>query len=171
MLHPGYLFDCLLELPVMNNVLTNETCPCGSGKAYAACCGPVHDGSPAPTAEALMRSRYSAFALGNSAYLLKSWHSRTRPSRLDLSDGVVWTGLTVGRSESGGADDKTGLVEFIASYRGPEGEGQVREISRFQREGGWWVYRDAQPGTGMAPSRNAPCPCGSGKKYKRCCGS
>ena len=149
---------------------TLNTCPCGSGKAYADCCGPLHDGTPAPTAEALMRSRYCAFVLGNAPYLLSSWHSRTRPASLDLSDDVAWIGLEIIRTAEGGSDDDTGIVEFIAHYRSSEGEGQMHEVSRFRREGGRWVYRDAVPGTGSKPSRNAPCPCGSGKKYKRCCG-
>jgi SEC-C motif-containing protein len=155
----------------MDNVLNDRSCPCCSGLPYAECCGPLHAGLPAQTAAALMRSRYSAFVLKDVAYLLRSWDRRTRPAALDLSDDVQWIKLTILHAEGGSPDEDTGSVEFIARYRSALGEGEMREISRFRRKAGRWVYCGAQPGNTRAPSRNTPCPCGSGKKYKRCCGA
>ena len=116
-------------------------CPCGSGAAYAGCCGRLHQGEAATSAEQLMRSRYSAFALGRSDYLLRTWHPRTRPTALDAS-GPRWLGLEVLRTEAGGPDDDTGVVEFRARFAGPYGEGSLHETSRFERRGDRWVYVD-----------------------------
>src|ERR1044072_5151614 len=91
-------------------------CPCGTGVPYAACCGPAHAGTPAPTAEKLMRSRYSAFALGDAEYLLRSWHASTRQWALRLDSGRRWVGLSIDATEVGGLFHKTGVVEFTASY-------------------------------------------------------
>ena len=117
-------------------------CPCGSGEALAACCAPLHAGAPAPTAERLMRSRFSAFALGDTAYLLRSWSSATRPADLELDAGTVWRRLQIVDAVGGGAADAEGVVEFRASYRDDEGSGLLHERSRFAREDGRWVYRD-----------------------------
>ncbi|WP_448631031.1 YchJ family protein [Cellulomonas soli] len=120
-----------------------DPCPCGSGDLWAACCGPVLDGArPAPTAEALMRSRYSAFAVGDPAHLLATWHPSTRPPRLDLDDDVEWRRLTVLAATGGGPWDETGTVEFVAAYRTADGRGRLHEHSRFVREGGRWFYVD-----------------------------
>src|SRR5690606_6815057 len=73
----------------------SERCPCGSGRAYDGCCGPLHDGAPAPTAEALMRSRFAAFALGLDAYVLASWHPDTRPASAGLDPALVWRRLQI----------------------------------------------------------------------------
>ncbi len=78
-------------------------CPCDTGKPYPSCCGRFHDGRPAPTAVALMRSRYSAFALGLGSYLLETWHPATRPPSMDLDDDTTWTGLTIEHTEAGKA--------------------------------------------------------------------
>ncbi|MCO1655593.1 YchJ family protein [Pseudonocardia humida] len=115
-------------------------CPCGSGERYGACCGPAHAGTPAPTAEALMRSRYSAFALGLGSYLLASWHPSTRPADLDLDDAVTWRRLQIVDTVAGGADDAEGEVEFRAAFRTPTGAGLLHERSRFVREDGRWRY-------------------------------
>ncbi len=122
-------------------------CPCGSGRAYAACCGPLHAGEPAPTAEALMRSRFSAFARGDAAYLLASWHPSTRPRELILEPDVVWRRLQIVDTVAGGPDDAEGVVEFRASYRGPEGAGLLHERSRFVRAEGRWAYLDGEQRT------------------------
>jgi SEC-C motif-containing protein len=115
---------------------TPKQCPCGSGKAYAHCCEPLHQGAPAQDAEQLMRSRYSAYALGFESYLLETWHRSTRPEGLDLGGKGAprWCGLTVLRHEPN--DDGTAVVEFIAKHEA----GQLHEVSRFVREDGRWLY-------------------------------
>ncbi len=118
-----------------------DRCPCGGG-AYATCCGPFHAGAAAPTAEALMRSRYSAFALGLAPYLRSTWAAATRPDELDLDDGTVWRRLQIVDSARGGPDDDTGVVEFRAAFRSPEGAGVLHERSRFVREHARWAYLD-----------------------------
>lgn len=123
-------------------MVDGEGCPCGSGCDYGACCGPIHAGAPAPTAEALMRSRFSAFARGDAAYLLASWHPSTRPARLDLDPDVVWRRLQIVDTVDGGADDARGVVEFRASFRSAEGAGLLHERSRFARAEGRWAYVD-----------------------------
>ncbi|MEW2384599.1 YchJ family protein [Micromonospora sp. NPDC047707] len=121
------------------------TCPCGSGMPYPECCGRLHRGeADAPTAEALMRSRYSAFAVGDAAYLLRTWHSTTRPARLRLETDERWTGLEVVDTELGGLFDTTGTVEFRAHYRERGRPGTLTERSRFVREDGRWVYLDGE---------------------------
>ena len=118
-------------------------CPCGSGRPYEACCGPLHAGRrPAPTATALMRSRYAAFALGLSAYLAETWHPSTRPAQLDLDDGTEWTGLTISSSSGGRAWEDAGTVSFEASWRAGRRQGVLRETSRFVFEDGRWFYVD-----------------------------
>lgn len=89
-----------------------------------------------------MRSRFSAYALGDAAYVLRTWHPRTRPGELVLDDDVRWYRLDVLASR-GGRDDVAGQVEFVAFYRAPDGAGQQRELSRFVREGDEWFYVDA----------------------------
>ena len=119
-------------------------CPCGLGTSYAGCCGPLHAGtSAAPTAERLMRSRYSAFAVGDTGYLLRTWHSSTRPADLDLDGAVRWTGLDVLATTGGSAFHTEGTVEFTARYRIGGETGEQHENSRFVREAGSWVYLDA----------------------------
>ena len=118
-------------------------CPCGSGKPYAACCEPWHDGRAAgayaPTPEALMRSRYSAYVLGLIDYLMATWHGSTAPGDLELQP-VKWLGLEVRHAaESGDA----GVVEFVARCRVNGRAERLHETSRFVREGGRWYYSDA----------------------------
>ncbi|TCC00203.1 preprotein translocase [Micromonospora zingiberis] len=118
-------------------------CPCGRGLPYPDCCGRLHSGAAqAPTAEALMRSRYAAFAVGDSDYLLRTWHTSTRPARLPLDPGQRWTGLEVVATEQGGLFDSTGTVEFRAHYREGTQTGTMTERSRFVRADGRWVYLD-----------------------------
>ena len=123
-----------------------ETCPCGSGAAYAACCGPLHDGAPASTAEALMRSRYSAYSLGLLDHVFRTWHPRTRPDSVDPVPGLTWIGLEVLEVVDGGPGDETGVVEFRARFDEGLGERSMRERSRFERRSGRWVYVDGVVG-------------------------
>jgi SEC-C motif domain protein len=119
-------------------------CPCCSAADYADCCGRYHadfpDGLPAPTPEALMRSRYSAYVLGLIDYLLATWHPSTTPGELELPP-VKWLGLEVLASE---ATDQAGVVEFVARCRN-QGRGErLHETSRFVRESGRWFYIDGE---------------------------
>lgn len=117
-------------------------CPCGSGLALASCCGPRLDGSvPAETAEALMRSRYTAYATRDAGYVFRTWHPRTRPDEVTLDD-TRWTGLEVLRVEAGGADDATGVVEFVATWRSGRDVGRLHEVSRFEQRARRWLYVD-----------------------------
>jgi SEC-C motif-containing protein len=120
-------------------------CPCGSGTAYAACCGPLHDGRPAATAEALMRSRYAAYAVGHLDHVFRTWHPRTRPDDLTLP-AVAWLGLEVVRVQDGGPGDDTGVVEFRARSRDAGGEHVMHETSSDVRRAGRWVYVDGVHG-------------------------
>ncbi len=117
-------------------------CPCGRGASYDECCGPMHAGATAPTAERLMRSRYSAFVLGIERYLLDSWHPSTRPEDLELDGTIVWRRLLIESSEAGGPFDDAGTVTFTAIGRSSDGRFEQRERSRFVREGGRWFYFD-----------------------------
>lgn len=122
----------------------NETCPCGSGAPYARCCGRLHAGAEnAANAEALMRSRYSAYVLQLEDYLLATWHASTRPSELDLAaDGTKWLGLEVKRHQQ--QDDRHATVEFVARYRIAGRGHRLSELSRFVKEDGRWYYVDGQ---------------------------
>ena len=162
----------------IKHIDSSDPCPCGSGTRFADCCGPyLAEQAEAPTAEALMRSRYSAYVLENGNYLNRTWHPRTRPADLGLDDGTTWEGLTLIRTNGGGVDDERGIVEFSARCRVRETPGNLHEISEFVREQGRWYYVDGEAPkqmpvkSGKKTGRNEPCPCGSGKKYKRCCGA
>ena len=158
-------------------------CYCGSGKDFTECCGPVLDGSiSADTAEALMRARYSAFATLQAEFLHESLHPEHRHDH-DLAatrrwaENSQWLGLEVLAVEAGGVEDEEGTVEFIATYKERGLVHPYHELSKFRKVDGAWYYVDgelvkpktetrSQPKVG----RNDPCPCGSGKKYKKCCG-
>ncbi|THF88212.1 hypothetical protein E7T09_03120 [Deinococcus sp. KSM4-11] len=113
-----------------------KSCPCGSGRSYAHCCGPAHDGSrPAASPEILMRARYSAYALRNAAFVLDTWHPDTRPARLHLEDGTKYTGLTVHSAENE-------EVVFTATLRQSGETLRIHERSAFTRLAGRWVYVD-----------------------------
>lgn len=155
--------------------MSQVKCFCG-GEAYAVCCEPLHLGHTlAPTAVALMRARYAAFAIQHHAFLSETWHPSTRPERIDLSqDSTEWSGLEIVRVEGGSAEDHTGMVEFTAHFRYDGQTGHFREVSQFVREDGRWLYLHGQilpEHSAAKPGRNALCPCGSGKKFKRCCGT
>ncbi|WP_369239045.1 YchJ family protein [Streptomyces sp. R21] len=121
--------------------VTSRSCPCGLPAAYDACCGRFLSGAAAaPTPEALMRSRYSAFVQRDEAYLLRTWHPKTRPPRVEFDPGMRWTGLEIVDTSAGSAFHTTGTVAFRASYRG----GSLHERSRFERVDGAWVYVDGE---------------------------
>lgn len=145
-------------------------CPCQSAKPFKVCCQPlVEQKSQAKSPQALMRSRFSAYATGNEQYLLASWHPATRPDSVDMNHALEWLNLEIIRFKTEGDQ---GLVEFKATYRDGQHIGVLHEISRFIQEQGNWYYKDGKtPTTGPRHTgRNAPCPCGSGRKYKKCCG-
>jgi SEC-C motif-containing protein len=128
---------------------TGAVCPCGQRDAkqrvlaYAQCCGrfiTALDTTPAPTAEALMRSRYSAFVLQDAAYLRATWHASTRPASLDFDPSAKWLGLDVRAHQATGAD--TAEVEFVARYRVEGRAVRLHERSRFVREDDRWYYVD-----------------------------
>ena len=120
-----------------------QRCPCGTGLTYGECCGRLHDGTAvAGTAEQLMRSRYSAFVVGDAAYLLATWHPDTRPPSLDLDGDTRWLGLDVLAVEGGGLLAAEGTVEFRASYRADGGRDAQHERSRFTKVAGRWHYLD-----------------------------
>lgn len=155
-------------------------CPCGSGLGFEACCEPVITGaSPAASPEALMRSRYTAYAVGALDHLLESLHPDHRADydaegARRWAEGSDWLALEVRETV---ADEERGTVEFVATYRRKGEKRSHHEIGRFERHKGRWYYTDGQmvtPGTvrhdGPRVGRNDPCICGSGKKYKKCCG-
>jgi SEC-C motif-containing protein len=122
-------------------------CPCGAPLAYDACCGRYieHPEVAAPSAEALMRSRYSAYTRQNVEYLMATWHPDCCPDRLDLSEGdpqVKWLGLEVIRCSAGLPGDQEGVVEFLARYKVGGRAERLHEISRFVCVDGRWLYRD-----------------------------
>lgn len=118
-----------------------DACPCGRGPAFSACCGRyLGTGLPAPDAESLMRSRYTAFVRGDAAHLLATWHASTRPATLDLEPGVKWLGLEVRARRDTGTDRAE--VEFVARSRVAGRAHRLHERSRFVREDGRWFYVD-----------------------------
>jgi len=157
-------------------------CTCGSGQAFDACCGPIIEGAPPATAEALLRSRYTAFATGNTAYLIETLAPEMRDEFDQIeaestAAGAEWQKLDVRTVIGGGVDDDTGTIEFVADFR-LRGEPRIHhELSQFRREEGRWLCAGGQMNPKQPPrqvdkvGRNDPCPCGSGKKYKKCCGA
>jgi len=127
----------------------DSACPCGGGN-YASCCAAYlrRESWPA-TAEALMRSRYTAFALGDSEYLLRTWHPRTRPESLQLDDRH-WEGLTITDVVDGSEDDQMGIVGFTAHWSSRREYGTTTERSAFVRRGGRWFYLAATPDSDSA---------------------
>jgi len=117
-------------------------CPCGQPKNYADCCGACHAGAPAPTAETLMRARYSAYVLALEPYLLATWHASTRPPDARPDKDTRWLGLTIKRHDTTGPD--SAIVEFVARYKLAGGAQRLHEVSRFVREDGRWYYVDGK---------------------------
>ncbi len=143
-------------------------CPCCSGFDLNLCCGRYLEGEPAPTCEALMRSRYSAYVLDNQAYLRKTWHPDTCPEHLGGTT-LKWIALKIIDTETGQKDDQEGRVSFIASFCDNTKGRKLHETSRFVRLEDDWVYLDGHCKV-TDIGRNDVCPCGSGNKFKKCCG-
>ncbi len=159
-------------------------CPCGSEKEFAACCEPIIDGTAkAPTAESLMRSRYTAHAVRNYPYLNTSTHPEFRdevdPKEIEQwSSNLEWAGLEIHATEKGLESDTEGYVSFSAHYTVNGIPQNLTENATFRKEDDTWYYVDgevlgAEPYRREGPKvgRNDPCPCNSGKKYKKCCGA
>lgn len=156
----------------------NAPCHCYSQRPFDQCCHPyLMAMALPPTAEALMRSRFSAFRLRDGRYLRESWDLTTRPLQLDFEqDQRVWSGLDIVATLAGSEHDERGVVEFKARYELGEETYLLHEVSRFGRHDGRWYYLDgrfayhgkiAHKGVWL---KNVPCHCGSGQKFKKCCG-
>jgi SEC-C motif-containing protein len=156
-------------------------CPCGSDNALEACCGPYLRGDAHPaTAEALMRARYTAYATGEVDFVMSSQKVDGEESDREATEAwsrqSTWIGLDVVKVEGGGPLDDEGTVEFVARYSHKDQEYAHHEEATFKKtDGRWWfidgkmknsTFRRSTPK--MKP--NEPCPCGSGKKWKKCCG-
>jgi SEC-C motif domain protein len=155
--------------------MADRECPCGSKAALSACCGPIIGGAAAPTAEALMRSRYSAYVLGEIDHILTTQQDEGGRAQTERwSKESEWLGLEVNATEAGGEDDEEGVVAFTARYRMNGEDVAHHERGLFGRRDGRWIYvgeAKARPvRVGPKVGRNDPCPCGSGKKHKKCCG-
>ena len=160
-----------------------DSCPCKSGKTFGECCAPIIAGEKkAPTAEALMRARYSSYVSGDVQFLRKSSTKEVqkefdeRASKA-WSRSAKWHGIEIISTEKGQEGDDTGVVEFRALYTANGEFCNHHEVSTFVREAGDWLFADGnlvgeEPIKREEPKigRNDPCPCGSGKKYKKCCG-
>lgn len=159
------------------------TCPCGSGRPLDDCCNPIIAGAPAATAEALMRARYTAFATRQTEGFLYETLAEEKRGEFDQAEVDMTArdaealGLEVRAVTGGGEGDEAGTVEFVARFR-MRGQPIVHhELAAFRRENGRWLYVDGQVNPKQTPrqvvkvGRNDPCPCGSGQKYKKCCGA
>ena len=158
-------------------------CPCGSEKDYAVCCEPVIKGEEqAATAEQLMRARYSAYTQVEMDFLFGSLHPDSREENdregaKDWAENSEWHGLEILATTGGGVDDETGTVEFAANFAHKGEEQRYHEVATFKKVEGSWYFAEGKPGVRKPVvreepkvGRNDPCSCGSGKKYKRCCG-
>jgi SEC-C motif-containing protein len=161
---------------------TINTCPCGSQIELNACCLPIIQGKKkAETALDLLRARYTAFTRGDVSFILDSHHSSTRHevNATEIEEWAKdsqWLGLKVAQMEAGGKSDDRGTILFVAEYHDGSQRQEHWEKSFFERENGDWKFLDAQSvhvGTYQRTEpkigRNDPCPCGSGKKFKKCC--
>ena len=162
----------------------SEVCPCGSARPYAECCEPLILGARLPeTAEALLRSRYSAFVHEQVDYILgtvapSQRHQHEPRTIRNWARNATWQGLDIIEVQGGGPDDELGQIEFIARYTEKEVRKRHHELAHFKKIDGRWYFFD-----GNAPKihqyvrtrpkigRNDPCPCGSGRKSKHCCGA
>ena len=160
-----------------------DSCPCGSGRSYAECCAPYITGARLPpTAEALMRSRYSAYVKHAINYILETYIKDNETSidpkqTKEWSEESNWLGLKILSVEKGAVSDTEGGVEFEAIYEQAGHKEVHHENARFKNQDGKWLYDQGKivPAETVVRSspkigRNAPCPCGSGKKYKHCHG-
>jgi len=152
--------------------MSSAICPCGSGNLLDGCCGRYHAGQPAPSAEALMRSRYSAYVLGLVEYLLDTTlpvqkSSLDRASISQWSAQSTWLGLEVESAELLGGKPEHAFVTFTARWHDATGEHSHRERSAFVQNQGRWYFID--PTVQLKAGRNDACPCGSEQKFKKCC--
>ena len=160
-----------------------KECPCASKKPFSACCEPYLTGkAAAPTAEALMRARYSSYATGEIDFIEKSQAPEgralfDRAASEKWAKESVWKGLTVVSTKDGGPGDETGVVSFTAAYSQDGRDYEHQEIAFFRKEGSNWFFIEGKPPkpemmvkTGPDLGRNDPCHCGSGKKFKKCHG-
>jgi SEC-C motif-containing protein len=141
-------------------------CPCQSGKSLTFCCLPIIEGKQhAKTALELMRSRYSAFALDKRQYLIDSWHTDYKPKLMEIDPSIKWVKLEIIESNST-------MVHFRAYSLINDQLSLLEEKSHFERIHNQWFYTTGEqiPVQGYKISRNSSCLCGSGKKFKRCCG-
>ena len=152
--------------------MSSAICPCGSGNLLDGCCGRYHAGQPAPCAEALMRSRYSAYVLGLVDYLLDTTlpaqkTTLDRDAICQWSAQSTWLGLEVESAELIGGQPEHAFVTFTARWHDAEGEHCHRERSAFVQHEGRWYFID--PTVSLKAGRNDACPCGSQQKFKKCC--
>jgi len=158
-----------------------NTCPCGSGATYADCCEPIITGGrTAATAEELMRARYSAYVNVATDFLFESNHPDYRKGydhkgTREWAESAVWEGLEIIGVDGGGADDNAGSVEFIARYREKNAPHAHHERAEFSKHEEKWYFTEGalvkpKPIVSEKIGRNDLCPCGSGVKYKKCCG-
>ncbi len=158
-------------------------CPCGSGADYPECCEPIIRGErQAGTPEEVMRARYSAYAMKETEYLLSSLDPEKRQdhdaeSTRQWAENAEWHGLEIINTEGGGPEDEEGDVEFRATFTYKGDRETHHELAHFRKDNDTWYYLEGEPvkpetfvREGPKVGRNDPCPCGSGKKYKRCCG-
>ena len=156
-------------------------CPCGSGKTFSECCDPIISGGmPAQTAEQLMRARYSAYVFTKMDFIFESTHPDHRQGydhagTKEWAETAEWQGLEIIGTHKGGADDSVGEVEFIARFAEKGQKREHHEAGQFKRKDGNWYFTEGnmvrqKPVTVTKIGRNDPCPCGSGSKYKKCCG-
>lgn len=156
-------------------------CPCGSCAAYADCCEPIITGArPAETAEQLMRARYAAYVGVQTGFLFDSTHPDHRKGydhkgTKEWAENAAWEGLEIISCQKGSTEDAEGKVEFIARYREKGALREHHELAHFKKDAGAWYFTDGElvrpkPITSTKVGRNDPCPCGSGAKYKKCCG-
>jgi SEC-C motif-containing protein len=158
-----------------------NSCPCGSGAAYSDCCEPVILGTKtAETAEQLMRARYTAYAMEQMDFLFESTHPDHREGydhegAKRWARNSEWLELEIIGTSKGGRDDREGEVEFVARYREKDVRREYHECGHFKQENGRWYFTEGsmvkpKPISSSKVGRNEPCPCGSGLKYKKCCG-
>ena len=159
-------------------------CPCQSGKPFSQCCEPIITRKiQAETAEQLMRARYTAYTRVQMDFIEKTHDPKTRnqtdmESNRQWAESTKWKGLDILKTHGGGSQDEAGTVEFKARFETEEGLKEHHELSQFRKIDGAWYFSDGQaPGSQTFVrseakiGRNDPCSCGSGKKYKRCCGN
>lgn len=157
-------------------------CPCQSGNDYSSCCEPLLNGSQqARTSEDLMRSRYTAYVKENIDYVDKTHHPKygqdfDKEEALKWAQDSDWQGLEIIKTERGSENDGIGTVEFRALYKNNGKDAVHHEVANFKKVDNQWFYTEGSivgvnPIERTAPKvgRNEPCPCGSGKKFKKCC--